>query len=101
MNFSIQSENTSSEASSRVPSSFKHPSKFLKLNIFSALDKMASKLLPSLGSVDLNTKSDLKLKTKVDEDVVKVLFDQAVLSEGGQIKEPAEFVKRMNKLMLG
>ena len=43
----------------------------------------------------------IKLKTKVDEDLVKVLFDQAVLSEGGQIKEPAEFVKRMNKLMLG
>ena len=42
-----------------------------------------------------------KLKTKVDKDLVKVLFDQAVLSEGGQIKEPAEFVKRMNKLMLG
>jgi molecular chaperone HtpG len=42
-----------------------------------------------------------KLKKKVDEDLVKVLFDQAVLSEGGQIKEPAEFVKRMNKLMLG
>ena len=41
-----------------------------------------------------------KLKTKVDKDLVKVLFDQAVLSEGGQIKEPAEFVKRMNKLML-
>jgi molecular chaperone HtpG len=43
----------------------------------------------------------MKLKTKVDHDIVKVLFDQAVLSEGGQIKEPAEFVKRMNKLMLG
>ena len=43
----------------------------------------------------------IKLKTKVDEDLVKVLFDQAVLSEGGQIKEPAEFVRRMNKLMLG
>ena len=41
-----------------------------------------------------------KLKTKIDKDIVKVLFDQAVLSEGGQIKEPAEFVKRMNKLML-
>ncbi|SMM98615.1 Chaperone protein HtpG [uncultured Candidatus Thioglobus sp.] len=40
-----------------------------------------------------------KLKTKVDEDLVKVLFDQAVLSEGGQIKEPAEFIKRMNKLI--
>ena len=43
----------------------------------------------------------MKLKAKVDDDIVKVLFDQAVLSEGGQIKEPAEFVKRMNKLMLG
>ena len=43
----------------------------------------------------------MKLKTKVDDDIVKGLFDQAVLSEGGQIKEPAEFVKRMNKLMLG
>ena len=40
-----------------------------------------------------------KLKTKVDEDVVKVLFDQAVLAEGGQLKDPAEFVKRMNKLI--
>jgi HSP90 family molecular chaperone len=40
-----------------------------------------------------------KLKTKISQDVVKVLFDQAVLSEGGQLKEPAEFVKRMNKLI--
>jgi molecular chaperone HtpG len=40
-----------------------------------------------------------KLKTKVDEDLVNILFDQAVLSEGGQLKDPAEFVKRMNKLI--
>jgi molecular chaperone HtpG len=40
-----------------------------------------------------------KLKTKVDKDLVNVLFDQAVLSEGGQLKDPAEFVKRMNKLI--
>ena len=40
-----------------------------------------------------------KLKTKVDEDLVNVLFDQAVLSEGGKLKDPAEFVKRMNKLI--
>jgi molecular chaperone HtpG len=40
-----------------------------------------------------------KLKNKVDEDLVNVLFDQAVLSEGGQLKDPAEFVKRMNKLI--
>ncbi|ABL02249.1 heat shock protein Hsp90 [Candidatus Ruthia magnifica str. Cm (Calyptogena magnifica)] len=40
-----------------------------------------------------------KLKTKIDEDLVKVLFDQAVLSEGVQLKDPAEFVKRINKLI--
>jgi molecular chaperone HtpG len=40
-----------------------------------------------------------KLKINVDEDLVNVLFDQAVLSEGGQLTEPAEFVKRMNKLI--
>jgi molecular chaperone HtpG len=42
-----------------------------------------------------------KLKKSVDEDLVEVLFDQAVLSEGGQISEPAEFIKRINKLMMG
>lgn len=42
-----------------------------------------------------------KLKKSVDKDLVEVLFDQAVLSEGGQISEPAEFVKRINKLMMG
>jgi molecular chaperone HtpG len=40
-----------------------------------------------------------KLKDNADEDLIKVLFDQAVLSEGGQLKEPSEFVKRMNKLI--
>ncbi|KAA0447054.1 MAG: molecular chaperone HtpG, partial [Candidatus Thioglobus sp.] len=40
-----------------------------------------------------------KLKTKINKDIVNVLFDQAVLSEGGQLKEPAEFIKRMNKLI--
>ncbi len=29
-----------------------------------------------------------------------ILFDQAVLAEGGQLKEPALFVSRMNKLLL-
>ena len=40
--------------------------------------------------LEINPKHPLvkKLKTKVDKDLVKVLFDQAVLSEGGQIKEP-------------
>ena len=29
-----------------------------------------------------------------------VLFDQALLSEGGQLEDPAAFVKRLNQLML-
>lgn len=29
-----------------------------------------------------------------------ILFDQAILAEGGQLKDPAAFVQRMNKLLL-
>ena len=29
-----------------------------------------------------------------------ILFDQAVLAEGGQLDDPASFVKRLNELML-
>jgi hypothetical protein len=28
------------------------------------------------------------------------LFDQALLAEGGQLNDPASFVKRMNQLLL-
>lgn len=34
------------------------------------------------------------------EDWTHLLFDQAVLAEGGQLKDPALFVQRMNKLLL-
>jgi molecular chaperone HtpG len=67
------------------------------------------RIMASLGQDVPETKPNLeinpahplgkKLKTKVDEDLVNVLFDQAVLSEGGKLKDPAEFVKRMNKLI--
>ncbi len=51
--------------------------------------------------LEINPKHPLvkRLKTKVDKNLVQVLFDQAVLSEGGQLKDPAKFVKRMNKLI--
>jgi len=29
-----------------------------------------------------------------------VLFDQALLAEGGALEDPASFVRRMNQLML-
>ncbi len=33
-------------------------------------------------------------------DLSKILFDQALLAEGGQLKDPASFVSRLNGLML-
>lgn len=46
-----------------------------------------------------------RLKTDGSEEHFKewthLLFDQAILAEGGQLKDPAVFVQRVNKLLLG
>jgi molecular chaperone HtpG len=34
------------------------------------------------------------------DDLVWVLFDQAVLAEGGQPQDPAAFVRRLNSFLL-
>ena len=34
------------------------------------------------------------------KDMAKLVFDQALLAEGGQLEDPASFVHNMNKLML-
>jgi molecular chaperone HtpG len=34
------------------------------------------------------------------EEWVHVLFDQAVLAEGGQLDNPSDFVRRMNQLLM-
>jgi molecular chaperone HtpG len=45
-----------------------------------------------------------RLQTVTDEsqfyDLAAVLFDQSLLAEGGQLEDPAGFVKRLNQLML-
>jgi len=43
-----------------------------------------------------------KLKTEVDnfQDWCHLLFDQALLAEGGQLEDPVAFVKRLNELLL-
>jgi molecular chaperone HtpG len=43
----------------------------------------------------LSEKDDLRFK-----EWSHLLFDQAVLAEGGQLKDPAAFVQRMNKLLM-
>ncbi|HYG31861.1 MAG TPA: hypothetical protein VD810_02620, partial [Methylophilaceae bacterium] len=44
-----------------------------------------------------------KLNSEPDEsrfsDWTHVLFDQALLAEGGQLDDPASFVRRMNSLL--
>ena len=45
-----------------------------------------------------------RLKSEADDarfgDWSHILFDQALLAEGGQLEDPASFVKRLNQLML-
>jgi len=44
--------------------------------------------------------SRLKSEDKRFDDWAAVLFDQALLAEGGQLDDPATFVKRINQLMM-
>lgn len=48
----------------------------------------------------LVTKMDQEPDEDLFVDLAKILFDQALLAEGGQLEDPAAFVRRLNKLML-
>ncbi len=68
--------------------------------------KQAGHNLPNLQPIlEINTDHVLvqQLKEQADEqtfsDWTHVLFDQAMLSEGGQLEDPVTFVKRMNQLL--
>jgi len=54
--------------------------------------------------LEINPKHPVVLRLKIEEkrfdDWASVLFDQALLAEGGQLDDPASFVKRVNQLML-
>jgi molecular chaperone HtpG len=41
-----------------------------------------------------------RVRREAFADWSNILFDQAVLAEGGQLEEPGAFVKRLNELML-
>lgn len=55
---------------------------------------------------ELNPEHPLIARLKMEsndekfQEWVHILFDQAVLAEGGQLKDPAVFVQRINKLLL-
>ena len=54
--------------------------------------------------LEINPKHPVVLRLKYEDrkfdDWAAVLFDQALLAEGGQLDDPATFVKRINDLML-
>ena len=68
---------------------------------------LLSELVPSTKPIlEINPRHPLvqRLKYEADEqrfgDWSHVLFDQALLSEGGQLEDPATFVKRLNQVLL-
>ncbi len=60
----------------------------------------------TLPILEINPKHPLieRLKELTDEaaftDLAQVLYDQAMLAEGGELDDPATFVKRINKMMV-
>ena len=78
--------------------------------LFRSLERMlkaaGQKVPGSKPILEINPRHPLvqRLKYEGDEqrftDWSHVLFDQALLSEGGQLEDPAGFVKRLNQLML-
>ncbi|MGA0024845.1 MAG: molecular chaperone HtpG, partial [Burkholderiales bacterium] len=69
--------------------------------------KAAGQQVPmSQPILEINTRHPLlqRLQAEADEsrfgDLAAVLFDQSLLAEGGQLEDPAGFVKKLNQLML-
>ncbi len=77
----------------------------LGANLERLLKAAGQKVPASQPILEINPRHPLlqRLKTEADRqrfnDWSHVLFDQALLAEGGQLEDPAAFVKRLNKLM--
>jgi molecular chaperone HtpG len=71
------------------------------LRMLKAAGQQAPETKPIL---EINPEHPLLLKLKYDDkqfnEWTNVLFDQALLAEGGQLNDPAGFVKRINQLLL-
>jgi molecular chaperone HtpG len=73
-------------------------------NMARMLKAAGQKIPESLPILEINPQHPvvirLKAETRHFDDWAAVLFDQALLAEGGQLDDPAGFVKRINHLML-
>lgn len=70
------------------------------------LEQAGQHVPESLPSMEINPQHPLvkKMDSEADEDrfvdLAHVLFDQASLAEGGSLKDPAAYVRRLNKLLM-
>jgi molecular chaperone HtpG len=70
------------------------------------LESAGQKVPDSKPTLELNPEHPLvtKLENESDEDrfadLIEILLDQAQLAEGGQLKDPASYVRKLNKLLL-
>lgn len=75
-------------------------------NLARILKAAGQKAPESKPILEINPSHRLVEKLSAEADVARfadyahVLFDQALLAEGGQLEDPASFVKRMNSLIL-
>ncbi len=75
-------------------------------NLQRMLKAAGQKVPMSQPILEINARHPLvqRLQAESDEsrfnDLAAVLFDQSLLAEGGQLEDPAAFVKRLNQLML-
>jgi molecular chaperone HtpG len=73
-------------------------------NLARMLKAAGQKAPPSKPILEVNPKHPVVMRVKDEarrfDDWALVLFDQALLAEGGQLDDPAAFVKRVNELML-
>ena len=76
----------------------------MNANLARLLKASGQKMPVSQPILEINPRHPVVLRLKVEEkkfdDWASVLFDQALLAEGGQLDDPASFVKRVNQLML-
>ncbi len=78
----------------------------MNANLQRVLKQMGQEAPDAKPIFEINTSHPLveRMDQESDEDrfadLVRVLFDQANLAEGGQLDDPAAFVQRLNKLIL-
>ena len=75
-------------------------------NLERILKQAGQKVPTSKPILELNPHHPLVEKLKVEQedsrfsDMAFILFDQALLAEGGHLDDPATFVSRLNQLLL-